>query len=226
MEYNSQKELLIIPEYGRNMQGLIRNGLLIENKEERQQYIERLVNLMQQMHPQSRNVEDSKLKLWQHVIRIAQKDLDIDYPAGLSPEIVTKTPDTINYPEEINKFRHYGKNVRTMIAKGAEMEDGPVRDGFMKTIAGYMKMAYRNWHRELNVNDDVIKADLKTISNGVLVMSPDVTINVSSTSVTYKKKSTNSHYASNSGRRDNNRNKRSNSNNYKGSGGSRNKRRY
>lgn len=224
MEYNSQKDLLIIPEYGRNMQGLIRNALSIEKREERQQYIERLVNLMQQMHPQSRNVEDSKLKLWQHIIRIAQKDLDIDYPEGLSPEIVVKTPDNINYPEEINKFRHYGKNVRTMIAKAVEMEDNPVRDGFIKTIAGYMKMAYRNWHRELNVNDDVIKADLKAISNGVLIMNPDTPINVSSTSTTYKKKNTNSHYSSNSGRRDN-RNKRSNSNNYKG-GSNRNKRRY
>lgn len=225
MEYNSQKDLLIIPEYGRNMQGLIRNALTIEKKEERQQYIERLVNLMQQMHPQSRNVEDSKLKLWQHIIRIAQKDLDIDYPKGLSPEIVTKTPDTINYPEEISKYRHYGKNVRTMIAKGMEMEDGPVRDGFIKTIAGYMKMAYRNWHRELNVNDDVIKADLKSISNGILTMSPEAVINVSSTSVTYKKKSSNSHY-SNSGRRDHRGGKRNNnSNSYKGRSNS-NKRRY
>lgn len=225
MEYNSQKDLLIIPEYGRNMQGLIRNALTIEKKEERQQYIERLVNLMQQMHPQSRNVEDSKLKLWQHIIRIAQKDLDIDYPKGLSPEIVTKTPDNINYPEEISRFRHYGKNVRTMIAKCMEMEEGSVRDGFMKTIAGYMKMAYRNWHRELNVNDDVIKADLKSISNGILVMSPESVINVSSTSVTYKKKSSNSHYSSN-GRRDHRGGKRNNnSNSYKGRSNS-NKRRY
>ena len=222
MEYNSQKELLIIPEYGRNMQGLIRNGLNIEDREERQRYIERLVNLMQQMHPQSRNVEDSKIKLWQHVIRIAQKDLDIDYPEGLSPEVVSKTPETINYPEEINKYRHYGKNVRTMIAKAAAMEEGSVRDGFVRTIAGYMKMAYRNWHKELNVSDEVIKRDLKTISDGKLVMSEEESIEVSNS--TMKKRNTNSGYSNNYGRRDNNRRK-SNSNSYRSNSNNRNNRR-
>jgi hypothetical protein len=214
MEYNSQKELLIIPEYGRNMQGLIRNGLNIEDREERQRYIERLINLMQQMHPQSRNVEDSKIKLWQHVIRIAQKDLDIDYPAGLSPEVVSKTPETINYPEEINKYRHYGKNVRTMIAKAAAMEDGSVRDGFIKTIAGYMKMAYRNWHKELNVSDEVIKRDLKTISNGILVMGEEETIEVSNSTMKKRSTNNNSGYSNSYGRRDNNRSRKSNSSNY------------
>lgn len=222
MEYNSQKDLLIIPEYGRNMQGLIRNAFNIENKEERQRYIERLVNLMQQMHPQSRNVEDSKLKLWQHIIRIAQKDLDIDYPKGLSPEVVTKTPETINYPEEINRFRHYGKNVRTMISKAVEMEEGPIRDGFVKTIAGYMKMAYRNWHKELNVSDEVIKGDLKAISKGKIIMNPEDPIEVSNS--TMKKRGNNNGY-SNYGRRDNNRGRKNNSNNYRGNSNNRNRRR-
>lgn len=229
MEYNSQKDLLIIPEYGRNMQGLIRHALTIEDKEKRQRYIERIVNLMQQMHPQSRNVEDSKLKLWQHIIRISQKDLDIDYPEGLSPEIVIKTPDRVNYPEEVNKFRHYGKNVRTMIAKAMEMEEGPIREGFVKNIAGYMKMAYRNWHKELNVSDEVIKGDLKSISNGTLVMDPDTPIEVSSNSTssnsTYRRKTSNSGY-SNNGRRDNRGGRRNNhSNNYRGSNNNRNRRR-
>ncbi len=219
MEYNSQKNLLIIPEYGRNMQELIRHALTLEDKNNRQQYIERIINLMQQMHPQSRNVDDSKLKLWQHVIRIAQKDLDIDYPEGLSPEIVSKRPDVVAYPEEINRFRHYGKNVRTMIGKAMEMEEGPVRDGFVKTIAGYMKMAYRNWHKELNVSDDVIKGDLKSISKGKLELDADVAIEVSSNSLNtgYKRKS------SHGGGRKDNRKRNNHSNNYRGN--NRNRRR-
>jgi len=81
-----------------------------------------------------------------------------------------------------------------------------------------MKMAYRNWHKELNVNDDVIKGDLNSISKGVLSMDPDEAIDVSSNAMTstnsYKKKS-NSYY-SNNNRRDGRNNRR---NNNSGGGG-------
>ncbi len=203
MEYNSQKNLLIIPEYGRNIQELIRHSFTIEDKEERKAYLERIINLMQQMHPQSRNVSDSKLKLWEHVIRIAEDDLEVEFPEGVSlEEIGYKRPDKVNYPEEVRKFRHYGQNVRTMIAKAVEMEDGEVKDGFLLTIAKYMKTAYRNWHKELNVNDDVIKGDLKAISGGVLEMGEDVAIEVPAPP--HKRRSSHSNHR-NSGHRNNHR---------------------
>ncbi len=218
MEYNSQKDLLIIPEYGRNMQELIRHAFTIEGKEERKIYLEDIINLMQQMHPQSRNVADSKLKLWEHVVRIAEDDLGIELPEGISAEeIGFKKPDMINYPVEVNKFRHYGINVRTMIAKAVEMEDGPVKEGFVKTIASYMKMAYRNWHKELHVNDDVIKGDLKSISKGKLELSEGATIEVSAQP--RRKPSSSSNY------RNNNRNSRNNNRDRDNRNNNRNRRR-
>ncbi len=208
MEYNSQKDLLVIPEYGRNMQGLIRHALTIEERAKRQAYIERLVNLMQQMHPQSRNIEDSKLKLWQHVIRIAEKDLEIDYPKGLSPEKGRVKPSAVNYPQELKRFRHYGKNVRVMITKAIEMEEGPIKQGFVRTIAGYMKMAYRNWQKESNISDEIIKADLITLSEGKLSLSDEYNIEVSSN---HNKKRTNTNNSN--GYRDNRRRDHRNSRN-------------
>ncbi len=177
MEYNSQKDLLIIPEYGRNMQGIIRHAFTIKDKEERQAFIEKIVDLMQQMYPQGRNVKDSKLKLWQHIIRIAEKDLEINYPEGLSPEDQAVKPDMIKYPEEVKRFRHYGKGVKVLIAKAMSLDEGK-RIGFAKTIASYMKMAYVNWHKELNVSDDIIKADLLTMSNGKLKLDDNYQINI------------------------------------------------
>jgi hypothetical protein len=174
MEYNSQKSVLIIPEYGRNMQELIKHTLTIEDREHRLAYLKRIISLMQQMHPQSNNAEDSKLKLWQHAIRIAGQDFDVELPEGIEAEHAPHKPDMISYPEEINRFRHYGKNVRTMIQKAIEMEDGPIKDGFIRAIASYMKVAYQNWHRELNVNDDIIRGDLMAISNGKLNLPQDI----------------------------------------------------
>ena len=45
MEYNSQKDTLIISEYGRNVQNLINYAKTVEDKELRQNYAERIVAL-------------------------------------------------------------------------------------------------------------------------------------------------------------------------------------
>ncbi len=39
MEYNSSREELIIPEYGRHVQNMVRHARSIENSKERQQFI-------------------------------------------------------------------------------------------------------------------------------------------------------------------------------------------
>ena len=64
MEYNSQRELLIIPEYGRNVQKLISHAKSIEDKEKRLAFLEKVIDLMMQMHPQNRNLDDHREKLW------------------------------------------------------------------------------------------------------------------------------------------------------------------
>jgi hypothetical protein len=48
------------------------------------------------------------------------------------------------------------------------MEPGPKRNGFVATIASYMKLAYRTWNKEHFVSDDIIKTDLEILSQGKL----------------------------------------------------------
>ncbi|MGB1216883.1 MAG: DUF4290 domain-containing protein, partial [Saprospiraceae bacterium] len=154
----------------------IRHAFTIEDKDERKSYLDSVVNLMQQMHPQSRNVKDSRLKLWSHVVAIAEQYLDIELPEGIELGSRQIKPELIPYPQEVRSFRHYGKNVKTMIEKAKEMEEGPVKEGFVKSIAAYMKEAYRNWHKESNVSDESIKKDLRTMSDGALDLDDDVSI--------------------------------------------------
>ncbi|MFT7449700.1 MAG: hypothetical protein ACI9VN_000407, partial [Patescibacteria group bacterium] len=49
MEYNSAKEELILPEYGRNVQLLIQHAKTIENRDMRQAFIQKVILLMHQM---------------------------------------------------------------------------------------------------------------------------------------------------------------------------------
>ncbi len=178
MEYNSQREFLAIPEYGRNVQRLLLHAKTIEDNEERQLFVERMVDLIQQMHPQSRNIEDYKEKLWKHVFRIANYDLNVTPPSGIipTPKDMEKKPEKISYPVSEARFRHYGNNVVQLIKKALSMEEGEVREGFTKVIGSYMKLAYKTWNREHFVSDEVIKNDLLSLSDGKLVLAEEISI--------------------------------------------------
>lgn len=178
MEYNSNREHLIIPEYGRNVQKMIHYAKALEDKAERQAHIEKIIDMMQMMHPQSRSIEDYRERLWKHVYRIAEYDLDVDYPYGEPPteEEHLKRPEQVPYPVWEARYRHYGHNVQELIKKAKEMPEGPKRDGFVATIGSYMKLAYRTWNKEHYVSDEVIKSDLKGLSKGELTMDEDENI--------------------------------------------------
>lgn len=178
MEYNSKREELIIPEYGRHIQGMIRFARTIPDRNKRQQFIEKIVALMMQMHPQNRSLEDYRDKMWKHVFHIAEYDLDVMPPNGEipTPEAKKKRPDRVPYPEKEARFRHYGHNVQKLIAKAISMEDGTKKDGFVQVIGSYMKLAYRTWNKEHYVSDDTILDDLQSLSHGKLQMVEDASL--------------------------------------------------
>lgn len=214
MEYNSQKDLLIMPEYGRNVQLLVQYAKHIEEPDYRQAFVEKVVDLMYQMNPQNKNVEDYRMKLWLHVFHIADYDIDVMPPNGEIPEPgnVRKIPDRVPYPTGSARFRHYGANVQTLIKKALAMEEGPKRDGFIDVIGSYMKLAYRTWNREHFVSDEVILNDLKSLSGGKLEIKSDVSLdNLASSNSNLANNNNN-----NSPRR---RQKRANSGGYSNNGG-------
>ncbi len=178
IEYNSSKEGLIMPEYGRHVQEMIWFTKTIEDKEKRQFYIEKIIRLMMQMVPQNRNMDDVKGKMWKHVFKIAEYDLDVTPPEGI---VVTEEnqKDKIShpgYPVMEPKFRHYGHNVQELMRKAKLMEDGELKESFVEVIGSYMKLAYKTWNREHYVSDDVIIDDIKSLSDGELALHENAEI--------------------------------------------------
>lgn len=204
MEYNSQRDKLAIPEYGRNIQKLIQHAQAIEDPEYRQAFVEMIVKLMMQMHPQNRNFEDYKIKLWKHVFRIADYKLDVLPPNGKVPlpEDFFKKPEKVGYPAMTAAFRHYGSNVQRLIKKALAMEEGPLRDGFVAVIGSYMKLAYKTWNKDLYVSDEIIRRDLNTLSKGQLTLDENISLDNLSQANRHRKRSSdrdrnngsNSHY--------------------------------
>ncbi len=190
MEYNSQKEKLVISEYGRNIQNLIEFAKTISDAKERQHFVEQVVNLMQQMNPQSKNLVEYRNKLWSHLFRISNFELDVTPPPGVTAntESVGERPVKVEYPTKEKEYRHYGHHVRTLIQKAIEMEDGPIKEGFVENIASFMKLAYKNWNPEHYVSDEIIIADLKVLSNDKIHVSESSSLDLLTSAVKKKRK--------------------------------------
>ncbi|MEM9821301.1 MAG: DUF4290 domain-containing protein [Bacteroidota bacterium] len=217
MEYNSNKELLTMPEYGRNVQELINYAKTIEDPEYRQAFVEKLLDLMHQMQPKNKNMEDYRAKLWKHLFRIAKYDIDVAPPNSPKPkqEDMLVKPDKVGYPKSDARFRHYGNNVQRLIEKAIQMEPGSKRDGFVQVIATYMKLAYKTWNKDHYVSDEVVKSDLKSLSNGQLILDQSISLESNIQGAQNKRKKRSANSLSNS-QHNNNKNKGSRNHRYKG----------
>ncbi|MBK8624216.1 MAG: DUF4290 domain-containing protein [Saprospiraceae bacterium] len=180
LEYNSTRDKLLFSEYGRSVQKLIAYAKTLENRDERQRVVEEIVELINQLNPQTKNVLEYKQKLWRHVFKMADYELDVDHPFGDNPteDDIRFKPKTVPYPQHEFNWRHYGYNIRVMIDKALKMEDGPVKQGFVETILSYMKLSYRTWNKEHFVSDDIIISDLSVMSGNKLSVDDDHTIQV------------------------------------------------
>ncbi len=178
MVYNSQKNDLVLPEYGRNFQKLVEYCKTIEDPALRQAFAEKLIGLMDQMQPYYKNTLEYQVKLWNQLMMISHYELDVQPPEGFHIRTHEErlNPSTIDYPDGDKSFRHYGNQVLHLIDKAMEMEDGPKKLEFINVIGSYMKMAYKTWNREHYVNDEIIIGDLKKISKGKLNIPDDMSL--------------------------------------------------
>lgn len=168
MEYNTSRDHLMIREYGRHVQNLIAYAKQIEDKEQRQEMVEGIIQLMGLLNPHLKNVADYRHKLWDHLFLIGGFDLDVDSPYERpSPEIAIPQPGHVPYPSNKIKYKHYGKNLESMITKAREYADMEKRNGLTEVIVNFMKMAYKNWSND-EVSDETIATDLKALSKGTL----------------------------------------------------------
>lgn len=178
MEYNSQRESIKLREYGRSIQKLVNYAKTIEKKEDRQDVVEHILSLMGGINPHLKNIEDFKHLLWDHLYLIADFDLEVESPYEIPErEIIFSKPERFEYPIANKRYRHYGKNILSVIEVATKMEDEEKRMEFAKIIANYMKkvQASRNRSGE-KVNDLIIINDLEKLSNGILKLEDETTL--------------------------------------------------
>ena len=172
MEYNTQLTKLILPEYGRNVHNMVNYCLEIEDKEDRTRCAYSLIDIMGNMFPHLRNVNDFKHILWDHLAIMADFKLDIDYPYEIiKKEELIAHPQKIEYSRPTMKYRHYGKTLERMIACAVEMPEGEEKDQLISLLISQMKKSYTQWNRE--IDDAAILEDLYELSDGKIKLDPE-----------------------------------------------------
>ncbi len=168
MEYNTTRSFLIMKEYGRHIQKMIENLLIIEDRAQRQQSAYVVIELMGTLNPHLKNVEDFRHKLWDHLFLISDFKLDVDSPYPIpTRETLRAKPERLKYPKSHPRYNHLGKNIEVVMEKALKEENPEKRQGFANAIAYYMKLTYSNWHKEL-VHDDTIQQELNNMTKGEL----------------------------------------------------------
>ncbi|MEL0455937.1 DUF4290 domain-containing protein [Flavobacteriaceae bacterium SZ-1-7] len=166
LEYNTEREHLIIPEYGRHMQKMINYAKAIESKEERNKVAKAIIAVMGNMQPHLRDVPDFQHKLWDQLFIMSNFELDVDSPFEKpTKELFEERPEPLNYPQNHPKYRFYGNNIKTMIDVANTWEDGDLKEALIYTIANHMKKCFLNWNKD-TVEDDVIYDHLFELSGG------------------------------------------------------------
>ena len=192
LEYNSDREDLIIPEYGRHIHKMVNQAIECNNKDERNNIAKAIIGVMGNLNPHLRDVPDFQHKLWDQLFIMSQFQLDVDSPYPKpSKEIFEQKPEKLNYPQNHPKYRFYGNNIKKMIDVAVSWEDGEMKSQLVYVIANHMKKCFLNWNKD-TVEDFVIYEHLFELSNGNISLdssSPALSDSKDLISVSYRKNS-------------------------------------
>lgn len=169
--YNTQQEKLILKEYGRNVQKLVRYISTLETLEERTEAAHALISLMRQLNPSVRENNDNIQRIWDHLYVMADFELDIDSPYPVpAPETLTQKPQSLGYKKDEPVFKHYGRNLQLLVGKAIEIEDAEEQKAAIIQIVKLMKSFYGSWTKD-NIEDSVIVTQLQRLSKGAIQLT-------------------------------------------------------
>jgi hypothetical protein len=168
LQYNTKREQLIIPEYGRHIHKMIELVKAENDTEERNKKAKAIIGVMGNLNPHLRDVPDFQHKLWDQFFIMANFDIDVESPFEKpQKEVLDMKPEKLPYPQNFPKYRFYGNNIKRMIDVAIEWEEGELKDVLVFTIANHMKKNFLSWNKD-TVEDVVILAHLEELSGGKL----------------------------------------------------------
>lgn len=173
LDYNTHREKLVLPEYGRGVQKMVDYAMTLKTKQERQRCAYTIIGIMERMFPQNRENKDYKQKLWDHLALMSDFKLDIDYPVDINcAKKITAKPEPMGYPKLKNPVKHYGGMMFELFDKLRNMQPGRERDELMRLVANQMKRNLMLWSHGSS-DDEKIADDLARFTDGKIQLDLD-----------------------------------------------------
>lgn len=170
LQYNTERSMLAIPEYGRHIHKMIQQVLAEENKEQRNKQAQAIIGIMGNLNPHLRDVADFQHKLWDQLFIMSDFKLDVNAPFPKpDAEVLAAPPTPLAYPQSFPKYRFYGNNIKGMIDVIVDWEEGDLKQALIYVIANHMKKCFLNWNKD-TVDDEVIFGHLAELSGGKIVI--------------------------------------------------------
>ena len=168
LDYNTQREKLVMPEYGREIQKMVELAISLPTKEERMQCAKAIIRQMENKNPQIRDNADYQQTLWDHLFLMSHKQLDIDWPFDVSnAEKIHSKPQPIPIVKDNGQthMRHYGRLMMEIFEKLKTMPEGEERDELVRVTANQMKRDLLTWGHG-SMDDERIADDLARFTDG------------------------------------------------------------
>lgn len=175
MDYNTTREKMLMPEYGRGVQQMVEHCKTIADRDERTRCAKAIITTMAGMAQQTADKEDFRKKLWNHLAAIARYELDIDYPVEIERmDDAEAKPDQIPYPQQRIKRRHYGAIMERFAEHLPGMADDRERQQLSVQLANHMKRDLSNWSTD-SMSDEKVAEDLAMYTDGQVQLDLNAT---------------------------------------------------
>lgn len=166
MQYNTNEERLRLPQYGRGVQKMVDEALAIKNRRVRQDFAERIVEVMALLNPDMLSQPDPESVFWNHLAYMANYELDIDYPCPIERKDADAHPTKLAYPGHRIHYRHYGHLVEQALEHLREMpENAPVRDELIQLVTLRMKRYLADWKGD-GIENGKVARDVEQYTEG------------------------------------------------------------
>jgi hypothetical protein len=168
LDYNTHREQLLMPEYGREIQKMVDYAVSLTDKSERQNCAQEIIRMMETKVPELHDNADFEQTLWDHLYLMSHKQLDIDWPFDVTAaEKLQEKPKAIPLPQEGMRLRHYGKLLEQLFEKLKTMPEGEERDALAYYTANQMKRNLMTWGHG-SMSDEKVADDLARFTDGVI----------------------------------------------------------
>lgn len=165
-DYNTTRPLLMLKEYGRNIQKLMEQLESIDEKGIRSQKAHAIVKLMEIVNPNAESVQ----KRWDDLFILSDYKLDVDGP---NPKPIKKTSCSQRYIHipftELIKYKYYGRHMELLLKKITTLSSPKEQEQMLVVVGKLMRRFSSTWNHDCISNQRIIEDIKRMLPDGTVL---------------------------------------------------------